>query len=268
MKKTFKHYLDEVSKNKSPLVEWNGYLIGKEIFQKFNHEQIAAILGGHEMPPKYIGKTRIPENHIRTYHELIDSNKLLSEIERFPAQNFDYNIAKSMFDKSYELNYRINGFKLYSYVDNIMTTFFLFDAQNKKIAAFASFIHRPDIRMSLWQAKNSETFSPYQGNMLVGKIYKFCKEQLEWSIQSDIEQTPAGENLWKSILPKLGLYPKVIDLDTHIVYSTKPDNEIYGMFQNYCWILESKDYYRNLVEEGSIMFLRNNYYVTKKNYIK
>jgi len=250
------------------ILEWNGYQVHKSLFQNFNHEQIAAMLGGHEMPPKYIGKTRIPEDHIRTYHELIDSNKFLSEIERYPPQDFDFNIIKNVFDHSKKSTFKIDEFSLYVYVENVLTFILLVDENNKNaIAAFAAFMHRPDLRTTMWQAKNSISYYPYKGKFLVAKIYKFCKEQLEWTIQSDLKQTKSAEILWSKTLPKIGINPKILDLETHRVHDNDGSLNVYGN-ERYCWIIESNDHYRNHINAHWGIPPFSNLYVTKKNYIK
>ena len=61
---------------------------------------------------------------------------------------------------------------------------------DNNIAAYAGFIVRHNGK--IWQSKNASSYEPYKGKYLVAKLYKFVKEKLKISIQSDINQSLMG----------------------------------------------------------------------------
>jgi len=273
MKKSFNDYVNEVQFKKYMHINYHGYEINRNLLESFSRLQIDAMLGGHEMPPNYIGKTRIPEDHIRTYHKMV--NIPLSEIIRVPDQNFDVNEIKNKIENSHILPYKIDGYQLYSTVVGIRTIISLVDEEVNDIAAFAIFIQRPDRMENLWQAKHVQTEKNYKGKKLVGKIYKFCIEHLNWTIQSDFEQIEAGKILWTKILPSLGLIPKILDMKTQWVYPNDGGIDVYNGNKRYCWVLNFYGTYSNdvdkelreSIEKGSSLIKPYDSYVTKKNYI-
>lgn len=134
---------------------------------------------------------------------------------------------------------------------------------HKNIAAYAGFISR--LNGKVWQAKNLETYDQYKGQQLGAQIYKFVKEQMKKSIQSDIEQSPSAEILWTKTLPSIGLSPKIFDTATdQILDHTSPDSAyqlalstMYSSNYNnqYTWVLEKHDQYNenSILKEASLL---------------
>lgn len=133
--------------------------------------------------------------------------------------------------------------------------------QNSQVAAIAVF--SPWNNGKVWQARNVQTYSPYKGNMLGGKLYKYVKEKMHKSIQSDTEQSYSGKKLWVDTLPKLGLFPMIFDTKTERIIDPKTsDINVYAEYSRldpekfrYTWILEQQDHYpmQNLLTEDSIV---------------
>ena len=140
----------------------------------------------------------------------------------------------------------------------------LTDAKNN-IAAYAGFKIISD---KLWQSKNVEVYSPYNGNNLSAKIYKSVKN-IGISIQSDIEQSKAGELLWTILMPKVGLSPKIFDTDTNYILDPSVNKQAYddalkkiyvddrsdSEKYKYTWILETNDNYpyQNVLRENHLL---------------
>jgi hypothetical protein len=135
-----------------------------------------------------------------------------------------------------------------------------------KIAAFAGFISR--LNGKVWQAKNLQTYGEYRGNNLGAKIYKYVKEIMKKSIQSDVEQSSSAEKLWTKTLPSLGIYPKIFDTETeYIIDESNPNayrvaiEKLYTSNENdpdkfrYTWILEQSDHYaeHSILKENQLL---------------
>jgi hypothetical protein len=134
------------------------------------------------------------------------------------------------------------------------------------IAAFAGFISR--LNGKVWQAKNLQTYGEYRGNNLGAKIYKYVKEIMKKSIQSDVEQSSSAEKLWTKTLPSLGIYPKIFDTETeYIIDKSNPNayrvaiEKLYTSNENdpekfrYTWILEQSDHYaeHSILKENQLL---------------
>jgi len=209
----------------------------------------------------------INKDLFRTYNDLISLSELkheLKEIKKFIVDDVDLNYVRDLLSKSHNTGQTIDGLRLYALNIGIELAIILYDVENDRIAAFAGFYHAPHIRENLWQAKTVQTFSPYKGKALVGKIYKFCKEELDMSIQSDFSQSQSGEKLWTKILPNLGLNPKIIDMNTFIVYPNDGKINVYDNTERYCWIIEYNDSYRNYIRENTILPYNSFQYLTFK----
>jgi len=192
----------------------------------------------------------------RNYETLIDRDELihqLSEIKRYFIDSIDVSRINAIFKHAKNTDQFIDGLEVYAMLSGIEFGLFLFDPIEMKIAAFAGFEQAPHLRADLWQAKNAQVFPPYGGKGLVGKIYKFCKENLRMSIQSDMVQSQSGEKLWTKTLPKLGIFPKILDLDTNRIHDNDGIIDVYDEKKNYCWIVEYDDHYRNQLTENSIL---------------
>jgi hypothetical protein len=151
---------------------------------------------------------------------------------------------------------------------------------NKDIVAYAGFITR--LNGKVWQAKNLQVYPPYNGRQLGAKIYKYVKEQLKKSIQSDIEQSSAAEILWTKTLPAIGLTPRIFDTETDMILDqavTPPElfkDALAKMYNNsdanpakyrYTWILEKFDNYQEhcvLKEAQLLMPYKNIWYNFKE----
>ena len=128
---------------------------------------------------------------------------------------------------------------------------------NQQVAALASFVSRNNDK--IWQAKNVATYFPYAGAKLSGHLYKYAKEKLKKSIQSDTMQTHGGKVIWSKILPSIGLNPMMFDIQTERI--GKPDlNLLYPEedspdLHRYIWILERNDFYpmQNRLDEQLLM---------------
>lgn len=131
---------------------------------------------------------------------------------------------------------------------------------NNQIAAYAGFVVR--LNGKVWQAQNAMSYPPYQGQALVGKIYKMVKDEFKKSIQSDVQQTKDGAKLWTRTLPGLGLKPMIFDTETERIIdpaTTKinmyPTSGSIDAKWRYTWILETNNHYpsQNLLAEGSLL---------------
>ena len=147
-----------------------------------------------------------------------------------------------------------------NYLENNNQRMFILTDSENRIAAFATFRERLNGRV--WQSRNAASFAPYQGQSLVGKLYKMIKIDFKKSIQSDNTQTTSGAKLWTQILPSLGLAPMIFDTTTEKIID--PASSTIDMYpkdyddpeiHRYTWILEKFDNYpeQNLLVEGSLL---------------
>ena len=147
-----------------------------------------------------------------------------------------------------------------NYLENNNQRMFILTDSENRIAAFATFSVRLNGRV--WQSRNAESFAPYQGQSLVGKLYKMIKTDFKKSIQSDNTQTTAGAKLWTQILPSLGLAPMIFDTTTEkIIDPALSTIDMYPKdyddpeIHRYTWVLEKFDNYpeQNLLIEDSLL---------------
>ena len=147
-----------------------------------------------------------------------------------------------------------------NYLENNNQRMFILTDSENRIASFATFRERLNGRV--WQSRNAASFAPYQGQSLVGKLYKMIKTDFKKSIQSDNTQTTSGVKLWTQILPSLGLVPMIFDTTTEKIID--PASSTIDMYpkdyddpeiHRYTWILEKFDNYpeQNLLVEGSLL---------------
>jgi hypothetical protein len=177
----------------------------------------------------------------------------MDEILRISTQDFPIRKVKHL------LSFTKDG---YGFIDNLVVNYaessdhriIILTDKNKEIAAYAGFISR--MNGKVWQAKNLSTYGEYKGNKLSAKIYKYVKEIMKKSIQSDIEQSPGAVILWTKTLPEIGLNPKIFDTETEYVIDNSNEvvynRAMQKLYSNddtdpdkyrYTWILEKNDYY-------------------------
>ena len=186
---------------------------------------------------------------------------MINEIEKVDPQNFPEGRISDYLKISRPLG-MLEGFGV-NYIESGDQRIVILADDGRKVAAYAGFIVRHNGK--IWQAKNAQTYPPYSGRALVGKIYKLVKEKLGKSIQSDVEQTDDGMKLWQKTLPSLGLHPMVFDtstekiadpntFDTDLMYPVTGDPSDPIQWR-YCWILERHDHYpdQNLMNESSLL---------------
>ena len=193
----------------------------------------------------------------------------ISEILRIPTQHFPEHKVKHILQYAIDDKGEIDGLRVHYLEHNDERIVILTDS-NGTIAAFAGFISR--LNDKVWQAHNLQTYNQYTGNKLGAKIYKFAKESLKKSIQSDIEQSSGSENLWINTLPSLGLHPKIFDTESqYIIDQSYPEKykevlaKMYSIDESdpdkyrYTWILEKNDYYRehNILTEHRLLLPTN-----------
>ena len=188
----------------------------------------------------------------------------IGEIEIILPVSFDPAYIASLVPHATPLRDNIDGYDLYKIHHNDELIIIAWDAKFKCPAAFAGFNHYPDIRKSLWQVKNAETFDNYKGNALTAKIYKYCKETLGMTLQSDIQQSPDAKKLWMKTLPSLGLHPKIYDTHTHKVLDQGEVDVYADSHHRYCWVLEHNDVYRNQLPPHSILQPYNSIYINSR----
>ena len=191
----------------------------------------------------------------------------LTEIERVGAQNFPLNKVEEILQQcSHKDGDTIDGFDAW-FGRNGDERYVVLTDSSGKIASYAGF---KALEPNRWQAKNTATYSPFRGNRLASKIYRELTNH-QISILSDIRQSPNGERLWTSSLPKLGLNPMVFDFDTNNIY--RPDqigDKIYStdpkIKHRYCWILEWNGKYadQNLVYENKMLMPLQGLWYTKR----
>lgn len=182
----------------------------------------------------------------------------LHEIEQVPAQDFPKEIIEKYLERSTPIG-NLEEFTI-NYLEHGSQRVLILTDIDSNVAAYAGFASRLNGRV--WQAKNAQTYSPFNGRALVAKIYKVVKEQLHKSIQSDTEQSISAIKLWTKTLPNLGLKPMVFDTETERIIS--PDRfDLALMYPvsdsaskvRYTWILERHDHYpsQNLLTEDSLL---------------
>jgi len=189
----------------------------------------------------------------------------IDEILRISTQDFPLNKVKQLLAMTKDGYGNIDNL-LVNYLEEDNQRIIILTDSEKTIAAYAGFISR--MNGKVWQAKNLQTYNQYIGKQLGAKIFKYVKEIMKKSIQSDIEQSPSVEKLWTKTLPNLGLYPKIFDTKEEYIidnsnpiayntalekmYTTDDDNlEKY----RYTWILEKSDHYpeNSILKENQLL---------------
>jgi len=192
----------------------------------------------------------------------------IDEIEIIPNQNFSQTTLQNYLNLtscvhtgdmfSYDNRLHVN------YINNGKEFLLILSDEYEKAVAYAGFEIISD---KILQAKNVAVFSPYTGENLAAKMYKFVKEQMHKSIQSDNRQTISGKKLWLDGLEKEGLNPCVYDTMTHDiidrnVYPEKFNELINVMYdssdersRNYIWVMEKNDNYpsQNILTETKLL---------------
>jgi len=184
----------------------------------------------------------------------------LGEIEMMPVQQFSPNEIIKWLPHATLQDQHINGCEIYLLDKDGSRLIAAWDDESKKLAAFALFVNQPQIRARLWTAKNAETFTGYSGKLLTAGLYKYCKQTLGMTIQSDMQQSPGSKQLWTKSLPTSGLYPKVLDTETNLVMNTRDIDPYIDNNLRYCWIIESNDQYSNQIPKGSMLQPYNRIY--------
>lgn len=189
----------------------------------------------------------------------------ISEILRISTQNFPLRSVGKLLAMAKD-GYGVIDELAVNYLENSDHRIIILVDKSNNIAAYAGFISRMNGRV--WQAKNLQTYGTFQGQQLGAKIFKYVKDVMKKSIQSDIEQSPSAEKLWAKTLPSLGLHPKLFDTDTEYVIdqSNQPayQNALQKMYTandadpekyRYTWILEKFDKYpeQNILVEGGLL---------------
>lgn len=181
----------------------------------------------------------------------------INEIELVGDQDFSIDKVKYYLSLSSPIN-TLEKFVLYYLEQNDDRVLILVD-DDKNIAAYTMF--KIWNNGKVWQARNAQTFSPYKGQQLAGKLYRYVKEVLHKSIQSDTEQSQSARQLWINTLPSLGLKPMIFDTKTELVLdpSDHPHIDVYRQYGDsrdfqYTWIIEHRDHYpqQNLLSEHSL----------------
>ena len=181
----------------------------------------------------------------------------ITEIELINAQHFPIEGVQLWLEKSTPRG-KLDQFTV-NYVEFQNQRGIILTDNANQIAAYAGFIVRLDGKV--WQAQNAMSYAPYQGQALVGKIYKMIKQDYHVSLQSDEQQTTDGAKLWTKTLPGLGLNPMIFDTKTERILDPTtagidmyPTNNL-GTKWRYILILEASDHYpsQNLLAEGSLL---------------
>jgi len=278
-----KHFVDRVndSRNKKPISAAELVRLFKKEYER-NGKKIASLDNGEEGVFKDISTDiNIPfaVSDRNNDHELVAKTIMrkknfassspefvVTEIEQIPPQDFPKKNVEEILSlcspagriDEYMLNLGQSGPER-----------FIILTEGKDIAAYAGFT---ELRNNRWQAKNAQTFEGHKGQHLIGKTYKFLKEN-GISLVSDIFQTPGARAIWSKSLPSLGLNPKIFDLDSEEIYDRNQVNlnDVYSddpeIMHKYCWIIESSDKYptQNLVYENkSLMPVKGLWYTDIK----
>ena len=115
----------------------------------------------------------------------------ITEIELINAQHFPIEGVQLWLEKSTPRG-KLDQFTV-NYVEFQNQRGIILTDNANQIAAYAGFIVRLDGKV--WQAQNAMSYAPYQGQALVGKIYKMIKQDYHVSLQSDEQQTTDGAKL-------------------------------------------------------------------------
>ena len=184
----------------------------------------------------------------------------LSEIETMGDAEFPYENAERILSDASPKGAFDNQFTLFYAEDRDVRSLLLVD-DDKKVAALATFISRKN--GSVWQSKNVATYPPYTGLKLSGRLYKYVKDNLHVSIQSDYQQTWSGKRIWTKILPSLGMKPMVFDAETEKIIDPKdfdpklmyPEDSQIDVLHRYMWVLEKYDHYpvQNMLSESTLL---------------
>lgn len=177
----------------------------------------------------------------------------VTEIEITPEQQFGQNHILQRLHLATQQKHLIDGFQIYLYDENNTRLVAAWDDINKQLVAAAVFQHMPKLRSRLYVAKNIEVFPQYQGKQLAGKLYKYCIEFLNMTIQSDMWQSASAKSLWTKTLPALGLHPQILDTTTMRTFAPDKIDPYKNNNHRYCWILEAHDNYPNNLSEHSLI---------------
>ena len=177
----------------------------------------------------------------------------VTEIEITPEQQFGQDHILQRLHLATQQKNLIDGFEIYLYDENHTRLIAAWDDKNKQLAAAVVFQHMPKLRSRLYVAKNTEVFPQYQGQRLSGKLYKYCCEVLDMTIQSDMWQSASAKSLWTKTLPALGLHPQILDTTTNRTFSPDKIDPYKNNNHRYCWILEAHDNYPNHISEQSLI---------------
>lgn len=189
----------------------------------------------------------------------------IQEILRIPDQDFPEYKVKQLLQHSTDIIGEIDGLYI-NYIEYNSERLFILTGEHKQIAAYAGFISR--LNGKVWQAKNIQTYGEFRGKKLSVKIYKYIKEVLKKSIQSDVEQSDSAKVLWTKLLPDAGMIPKIFDTESEYIidqtYPEKYKEALQKMYTydyddpekfKYCWILEKYDHYQeqNILTESKLL---------------
>jgi hypothetical protein len=177
----------------------------------------------------------------------------VTEIEITPEQQFPQDHILQRLQLATQQKNLIDGLEIYLYDENHTRLIAAWDDKNKQLAAAVVFQHMPKLRSRLYVAKNTEVFPQYQGQRLSGKLYKYCCEVLDMTIQSDMWQSASAKSLWTKTLPALGLHPQILDTTTNRTFSPDKIDPYKNNNHRYCWILEAHDNYPNHISEQSLI---------------
>lgn len=185
----------------------------------------------------------------------VDEIELIGDVE-FPKDEAQQRLKPASPYKQFS-----DDLVVYYYAESNIRMLFLAD-RDRQPAAIAFFVSTHNDRV--WQAKNAASYPPHKGQKLVAQLYRIAKVDFKKSIQSDLEQTTSGMNLWTVSLPSIGLEPRIYDHNEDRVIDPKTQRvNVYPSFDSpevhrYSWILERNDYYptQNLIENRLLMPLR------------
>lgn len=177
----------------------------------------------------------------------------VTEIEITPEQQFGQDHILQRLQLATQQKNLIDGLEIYLYDENHTRLIAAWDDKNKQLAAAVVFQHMPKLRSRLYVAKHTEVFPQYQGQRLSGKLYKYCCEVLDMTIQSDMWQSASAKSLWTKTLPALGLHPQILDTTTNRTFSPDKIDPYKNNNHRYCWILEAHDNYPNHISEQSLI---------------
>lgn len=201
----------------------------------------------------------------------------IDEILRISTQDFPLNKVKLLLKLTKDGYGNIDDLTI-NYVEEGDQRIIILTDSDRTIAAYAGFISRMNGRV--WQAKNLQTYNQYSGQMLGSKIYKYVKEVMKKSIQSDIEQSPSAEKLWTISLPSIGLHPKIFDCETEYIIDKSNliayNNALTKIYTSddtdpekfkYTWVLEHSDHYpsQNILQENQLLLPYRGFWYTFDN---